>query len=77
LKSITTDRLRRALKHLEAERRGRALGFEGARAVAAGEWLEWLWSPGIEVMKSPVLPTTTYSGEMAPKNNEQASDLSG
>ena len=79
-----TDK-QRALKYLEAEQRGRALGVVGQAAATMGEWMEWLWTtPGTwEAMnsflktESPVEtpPTTTYSRlsrEMPPSTIQAA-----
>jgi hypothetical protein len=55
-----TDK-QRALRYLEAEQRGRALGLVGQAAATMGEWMEWLWTtPGTwEAMSSPPKAETT------------------
>jgi hypothetical protein len=83
---MSEDR-QRALDHLEAEQRGRALGAVGAAAAAMGEWLRWLHdTPGmLEVVKgdAPVVTedvkpaaTTTYRRITVPDEIEQPHDES-
>jgi len=45
--SASPEELQKALDRLEAEKRGRDLGFVGAAAAVCGEWLSWIRMPGI------------------------------
>src|SRR5262245_58746345 len=80
----STEDLQKVLDRLEAERRGRALGVQGADAATIGDWMRWLWkTPGVwTAMRSAAAPpnkvnaeddapATTYSRQPL-KENEQA-----
>jgi len=82
--SASPKDLQKVLERLEAERRGRELGFQGADAATLGEWLAWIWeTPGVaaamgttrvpEEAAKDNRPTTTYS-RLPPKENEQSLD---
>jgi hypothetical protein len=82
--SASNEDLEKALERLEAERRGRSLGFVGAAAAVVGDWVQWLWMPEIQRVTMASVPkagqtkpayTTTYS-RATPKKDDTQSDLS-
>jgi hypothetical protein len=77
----SSDDRQRTLDHLLGEQRGRELGLVGELAVAAGQWLAWLWTtPGMPDARTaqkaaaatvedvtPPVATTTYSRVTVPE----------
>jgi hypothetical protein len=49
---MKSEDLKKALDHLEAEKRARALGLRGPHAAACADWMRWMTEPGINIQNT-------------------------